>query len=105
MKTKSQIRQWLLFFVLVAIALFLHVQYPIESAVSPAPGESGMGSTGVVPDTAPGTSPGAARDATHTTAWPKATVPPRSGRLHFTTTHATISSQRALFGYSDSHVG
>ncbi len=40
MKTKRQIRQWLLFFVLVAIALYLHVQYPVESVMSPAPDES-----------------------------------------------------------------
>ncbi len=104
MKTKSQIRQWLLFFVLVAIALFLHVQYPIESVVSPAPGEVGMGSAGVVPDTARGTVRGAAQDATHATTFPKALVPPSSGHSHFTA-HAAISSPREFTGDSDSHVG
>jgi hypothetical protein len=106
MKTKSQIRQWLLFFMLVAVALFLHVQYPIESAVSPVPGEAGMGSTGVVPGVAPDAVPGAAQDAAHTTAFPKAVVPPRSRHFHPTfTAHAALSGLHELIGYSDSHVG
>jgi hypothetical protein len=86
MKTKSQIRQWLLFFVLVAIALFLHVQYPIESVVTPTPDDSGMGA-------------GAAN-----TTLPKVVVPPRSESTH-NTAHAALSSLRYLTGYSDSHVG
>ena len=87
MKTKSQIRQWLLFFVLVAIALFLHVQYPIESVVTPAQDDSSMGAAGAA-----------------NTNLPKAVAPPRSESLH-STAHAAISGLRLLTGYSDSHVG
>jgi hypothetical protein len=87
MKTKSQIRQWLLFFVLVAIALFLHVQYPIESVGVPAQDDTGMGAAGAA-----------------NTTLPKAVAPPRSESLH-TTAHAAISGLRFSTGDSDSHVG
>ncbi|CAB3781636.1 hypothetical protein [Pararobbsia alpina] len=87
MKTKSQIRQWLLFFVLVASALFLHVRYPIESVVAPAPEDSGMEAAGAPNSTLP-----------------KAAVPPRSESLH-SAAHAAISSLRRLSGYSDGLVG
>jgi hypothetical protein len=86
MKTKSQIRQWLLFFVLVAIALFLHVQYPIESVVAPASDDSGMGEAGAA-----------------NSSLPKAVAPPRSERLH-STAHAAISGLH-FTGYGDYHVG
>jgi hypothetical protein len=75
MKTKSQIRQWLLFFVLVAIALFLHVQYPIESVVAPAPDDSGMDSPG----------------ASNTTTLPKAVMPSKPEGLHGTA-HAGVAA-------------
>jgi hypothetical protein len=83
MKTRSQIRQWLLFFVLVAIALFLHVQYPIESVGMPAQDDTGMGAAN--------------------TSLPKAVAPPRSESLH-STAHAAISGLRFSTGDSDSHV-
>jgi hypothetical protein len=87
MKTKSQIRQWLLFFVLVAIALFLHVQYPIESVGVPAQDDTGVSAAGAAD-----------------TALPKAVVPPRSESLH-STAHAAVDGLRSFPGYSDHYVG
>jgi hypothetical protein len=87
MKTKSQIRQWLLFFVLVAIALFLHVQYPIESVGAPAQDDTDMGAAGAA-----------------NTTLPKAVAPARPESVH-STAHAAISDLRFFTGYSDSHVG
>lgn len=91
MKTKPHIRQWLLFFVLVAIALYLHVQYPIESVVGPAPDDSAVESSADAPD--------AATPDVANTALPKAVLPPKSAGLrsatHASTDRATAFDTRA----------